>query len=97
MFDKQFIELLNMSYVSSIVILFILIARLLLKKAPKIFSYLLWGIPLIRLVCPISFESLLSIIPTNTKPIPMDIGYSSVPHIDTGNCIFRGLLRCYYP
>lgn len=50
-------KLLNMSLTASVVIVFVLLLRLLLKKAPKVISYALWGIVLFRLLCPVSFES----------------------------------------
>lgn len=64
--DKLFLTVLKMSITSSYVILFVMIARILLKKSPKIFSYMLWSVVLFRLVCPISFESKLSLIPNTT-------------------------------
>ncbi len=42
-----FPQLINMSAIASVVILFVLAARLILKRAPKIFSYALWAIVLI--------------------------------------------------
>lgn len=54
-------QILNMSYTGSIVILAVLFVRLLLKKAPKIYSYVLWGIVLFRLLCPISVTSSFSL------------------------------------
>ncbi len=50
----------NMSLTAGIVVLAVLAARLFLKKAPKLFSYLLWGLVLFRLLCPVSFSSSLS-------------------------------------
>ena len=41
--------ILNMSITASVIILFVLLARLALKKAPKIFSYALWAVVLFRL------------------------------------------------
>jgi beta-lactamase regulating signal transducer with metallopeptidase domain len=52
-----------MSAVASIVILFVLAARLILKRAPKIFSYALWAIVLIRLLVPVHIPSPISAIP----------------------------------
>ncbi|MEA4987790.1 MAG: M56 family metallopeptidase, partial [Anaerovorax sp.] len=60
MLDYLFLRILNMSFIASIVILLVLIVRLFLKKAPKIFSYLLWSVVLFRLLCPFSFESRFS-------------------------------------
>lgn len=84
MLDNLFLQILNMSFTSSIVILFVLVARLLLKKAPKIFSYALWSVILFRLVCPFSFESLVSLLPSNPAPISNKILYAQSPQINTG-------------
>ncbi|HOJ09358.1 MAG TPA: M56 family metallopeptidase [Clostridiales bacterium] len=84
MLDNLFLQILNMSYTASIVILFVLGARLLLKKAPKIFSYALWSVVLFRLVCPFSFESLVSLLPGNPAPISDKILYAQTPQITTG-------------
>lgn len=72
-----FIFLLNMSITASYVIALILVARLLLKKAPKIFSYALWGVVLIRLVCPFSLERTFSLLPATTSPISQNSIYQS--------------------
>ena len=82
MLGKLFLKILNMSYIGSIVILFILAVRMLLKKAPKKYSYLLWSIALFRLVIPFSFESILSLIPVNPELIPDDILYTSILQIN---------------
>ncbi len=84
MVEKIFLDILNMSYIGSIVILAILLIRIFLKKVPKKFSYLLWAVALVRLVMPFTFESVLSLIPVNTEPIPVNIGYAVKPQISTG-------------
>ncbi len=82
--EAAFLKVLNMSLTASYVIIFVWAARLLLKKAPKIFSYALWGVVLFRLLCPFSFESLLSLLFINANPIPENIAYFEVPYINTG-------------
>lgn len=57
-----FSQMLNMSLTASIVIVFVLLARLLLKRAPKIFSYVLWVVVLFRLLCPVSISSEQSLL-----------------------------------
>lgn len=52
-----------MSLTGSVVILIICLARKLLERAPKIFSYLLWAVVLFRLLCPFSIEAPVSVIP----------------------------------
>lgn len=54
--------LLNMSLTASVVILFVIFARLLLKRAPKIFSYALWYVVLFRLFCPVAVGSPFSLL-----------------------------------
>ena len=53
-----------MSISASWLVLVVLILRFVLKKAPKWVNILLWGIVAIRLICPFSFESALSLIPS---------------------------------
>ena len=57
-----FAQILNMSLTGSAVILLVLAARLLLKRAPKIFSYALWGVVLFRLLCPVSLSASVSML-----------------------------------
>lgn len=73
-----------MSLTASYVILFVLGARLFLKRLPKVFSYALWSVVLFRLVCPLSFEGLFSLVHVNTNPIPNTVMYSDIPQIKTG-------------
>ena len=56
-----FTYVLNMSITGSYVILAVLAARLLLRKAPKKISYLLWIAPFLRLISPITLSSRISI------------------------------------
>lgn len=82
--DDIFLTILNMSLTASYVILVILLLRLLLRKAPKVISYALWSVAAFRLICPFSFESLISLIPMNTSAIPHNIAYQQIPRINSG-------------
>lgn len=62
-----FERVLNMSLTGSIVIAVVLLARLLLRRAPKFYSYMLWAVVLFRLLCPISLSAGLSVL----KPLPV--------------------------
>jgi len=75
-----------MSFTASYVILFVILVRLMLKKAPRVISYVLWGVVAFRLIIPSSFESMFSIMPRNTNavPIPHDIIYQQNPQINSG-------------
>lgn len=63
MLDTVYLQILDMSKTASIVILVVLLARLLLRNAPKVFSYALWAVVLFRLLCPFSFEASVNIVP----------------------------------
>lgn len=97
MIENLLLQILNMSFIGGIVIVFILIARIFLKKAPKIFSYSLWAVALLRLMFPFSFESILSLIPVNPVPVPRDILYHQTPHINTGITQFDQLINASMP
>ncbi len=81
-----FLTILNMSLTASYVILFVILIRLLLKRAPKFISYALWGVVAFRLIIPFSIESMFSLLPrdTSTVPIPQDIIYQQMPQINSG-------------
>ena len=54
-------KLFNMSLTASVAIVLVVLLRLLLKKAPKVISYALWGVVLFRLLCPVSIGSNFSL------------------------------------
>ena len=62
--NELFLKIINMSISASWLVVAVLILRLVLKKAPKWVNVLLWGIVAVRLICPFSFESALSLIPS---------------------------------
>lgn len=70
--QEIFLNVLDMSIVASVVIVIVLCARLILKKIPKCFSYILWSVVLFRLLCPFSIESTFSLIPSQVQSISQD-------------------------
>ncbi len=68
-FYTFFPKLLNMSITASVAILLVLLSRLLLRKAPKVVSYALWGIVLFRLLCPVALRSDLSLFGLMDTPV----------------------------
>jgi len=83
--------ILNMSITAGIVIVLVLLARLPLKKAPRVFSYALWAVVLFRLLCPISFSTDFSLLGIFHSPavtngsityIPTDIVHTANPQLD---------------
>jgi beta-lactamase regulating signal transducer with metallopeptidase domain len=81
---KLFLTILNMSITGAFVIAVICLARLPLKKAPKIISYCLWAVVAFRLLFPFSIESVLSLIPFKAAPIPQEITTQVIPRIESG-------------
>lgn len=63
MLEKLFFAVLDMSAAGSIVVLVVLLARLALRKAPKVFSYALWAVVLLRLMCPVTLSAPVSLVP----------------------------------
>ncbi len=61
--EQIFLKVLNISISASILILVVMAARMLLKKAPKWCVMLLWAIVALRLVIPIPIETAFSLIP----------------------------------
>ena len=70
--SEAFLQIVNMSISASWLVIAVLLLRLVLKKAPKWVNVLLWGFVAVRLICPISFESALSLIPS-AEPIPEQV------------------------
>lgn len=68
----------NMSLSASVVILTVVVARFLLRGAPKKWSYLLWSVVGFRLACPVSFTSVLSIFrAVPVKPAVAPVGQAT--------------------
>ena len=78
-----FIKLLNISITAGYLVLAVVLARAVLKKAPKWVSCVLWAMVGIRLVLPFSLKSVLSLIPS-AQTIPEDIAVTAVPSINSG-------------
>lgn len=63
MLDRIFLQILDLSVSASFVIAAVLLARLALRRVPKICSYVLWGAVLLRLLCPWSIQSPAGLMP----------------------------------
>ncbi len=77
---ELFLKILNMSFVASWLILAVILLRLALKKAPKWITCALWALAAIRLVCPFSLESKLSVV-QNQEPFTQEIVEAIVPGV----------------
>lgn len=78
-----FLKLLNMSITAGWLILAVIAARFLLKKAPRWVFCAFWGLVSLRLILPFSFESALSLIPSK-ETVPYNITASRAPVINSG-------------
>ncbi|MBR5528054.1 MAG: hypothetical protein IKV97_03555 [Clostridia bacterium] len=78
-----FLKTVNASITASWLILAVIILRLFLKKTPKWIRVALWGVVAFRLVCPFSFESTFSLIPS-AETIPLNIETNMAPTIHSG-------------
>ncbi len=80
---ELFLKIVNMSFSACWLVLAVLAARFLLKKAPKWVAVALWGLVAVRLLCPFSLESALSLIPS-AEVVSPQIMADPQPTIHTG-------------
>lgn len=78
-----FLGFLNRSLAAGILILAVVLVRLVFKKAPRWLLCALWALAAVRLVCPVSIESVLSLIPS-AEPVQPEIIVSAQPAIASG-------------
>ena len=78
MLDTLFLTVLDMTKVGSLVILAVMAARLLLRRVPKAVSYALWLVVLFRLLCPVGFQSPVSLLP-EIKPTAEEYSLENQP------------------
>lgn len=81
--SEVFLAAVNLSVAAGWLVAAVLLLRLLLRRAPRWICVLLWGVVALRLVCPFSPESVLSLVPS-TQTVPMQIEMASTPAIDSG-------------
>lgn len=74
-----FLTILHMSVCASWLVLAVLLLRLCLRRAPKWFNVLLWGIVAVRLAFPFSVESPLSLLPRTEAIRPAAIAAQAQP------------------
>lgn len=82
LYADLFFWVINTSISASFLVAAIVILRLVLKKAPKAIFVVLWGLVAIRLICPFTIESALSLVPS-AETIPTEqFMYQEVQHDD---------------
>ena len=87
-----FIRILNMSISAGWLVLAVVILRPFLKKAPRWILPLLWGIVGIRLVIPVTVESVFSLIPS-AETISPEIVHAPAPTIHSGVSVLNSLVN----
>lgn len=80
--EALFSQILQMSLIASIVIGAVLLCRLALRRAPRIFVYALWAVVLLRLLCPVAIESDLSLLQL-FQPVRQEVILSSPEPAET--------------
>lgn len=93
--STMFTTILNMSITASYVAVGVMLIRLLLRRAPRAYSYALWSAVLIRLLTPVTFASAFSLLgflrfgggqedPAHLVYVPQEIGLAERPAVSTG-------------
>lgn len=81
--ETVLLNLANMSINAGWFVLAILVLRPLLRKGPRWICCLLWGLVAVRLICPVSVQSIFSLIPS-AQPLPVDFINGDLPQINSG-------------
>ena len=81
--EAVFLSLVNRSITAGWLVLAVLALRLLLRRAPKSVLCAMWGLVALRLLCPVSIESPLSLIPA-AKTLPETVRTAAQPEIYSG-------------
>ena len=74
MLQTAFLTVAGYSLQASVVILVVILMRLVLRKlgAPTVVSYALWAVVLFRLLCPVSIQSGVGVIPEKIAHVPQE-------------------------
>ena len=81
--EGVWIGVLNRSVSAGWLVLAVMLSRLLLRRAPKRISVLLWGLVGVRLMMPVPIKAGFSLIPSGEVVSP-SIGYARTPAIHSG-------------
>ena len=81
--EAVFLSLVNRSITAGWLVLAVLALRLLLRRAPKSVLCAMWGLVGLRLLCPVSIESPLSLIPS-VQTLPETVLTAAQPEIYSG-------------
>lgn len=90
--SELFLAILNRSISAGWIVLAVLVLRLILRKAPAWSRVLLWALVAVRLVCPFSVESVVSLLPSG-ETISTRVLTEPVPSVNTGVPFLDGMLN----
>lgn len=90
--ESLFLRIVNLSFTAGWLVLTVLLVRLTFRRIPKWIVCILWGLVALRLVCPISFESTLSLVPSS-EPIPQEFLVTATPQIHTGISVINNVVN----
>lgn len=81
--ENVFLHLLNMSLTAGILVVAVLLLRVVLHKAPRWIHVLLWALVAVRLLCPFTIESNLSLMPdTPAVSVPAPAPAPDTPPVE---------------
>ena len=92
MLDELFMSILDLTKTGSIVILAVIAVRFFLKKAPKVISYALWAVVLFRLLCPVTLELPVSMMP-QIRPVKesYSLADSQLSFVEAGAAAYQAV------
>lgn len=90
-----FFYLLILSILGSSAILWVLLARILLRRLPRGFSYALWLIVFVRLICPFSLQGNYGLIPFNIGQSKAESRIVTYPYEDYYKAFKQGVVDGY--
>ena len=93
--SEVFLKLVNMSITASVMILFVVLLRLLFQRFPRKYICILWMLVGLRLICPVTLESAMSLIPS-AEPIPGEVLESRTMWVETGIDAFDRPVNDYF-
>lgn len=91
--DKIFLKVLNMSIAAGWLILAVIVVRLLLRRAPKRLTCVMWAVVAVRLLCPFFLESSFSLIPSGETINAEVVRFAPHPVIDSGIPVLNEVLN----
>lgn len=81
--EAVWLKLVNLSISAGWLVLAVVVLRLVFRKAPRWIFCVLWALVALRLVCPVSIESALSLVPS-AQTLPPEILDTATPQIHSG-------------